>query len=146
MNKVPTDKYLSGTLFSLRLNSVASSLMGASYIQGLALWSDQCTMYPKVVISLTLMANLAAGLASFHPNETYTNPVFPGWHSDPTCAFVPEWDNTFFCTASTFLAFPGLPIYASKDLKNWKLVSHVINRLEPIRDLVATTINQKQGI
>lgn len=79
-------------------------------------------------------------------NLTFTNPVFPGWHSDPTCVFVPKWDNTFFFTASTFLAFPGLPIYASKDLKNWKLVSHVITRLEPIRDLIASTINQQQGV
>ncbi|PYI28613.1 hypothetical protein BP00DRAFT_438323 [Aspergillus indologenus CBS 114.80] len=58
----------------------------------------------------------------------YTNPILPGWHSDPSCAFIAAWDETFFCTTSTFLAFPGIPIYASKDLIHWKLVSHALSR------------------
>lgn len=49
-------------------------------------------------------------------NESYTNPILPGWNSDPSCTFVKEWDNTFFCTTSSFLAYPGVPVYASKDL------------------------------
>ncbi|KAJ7825835.1 xylosidase : arabinofuranosidase [Mycena olivaceomarginata] len=35
---------------------------------------------------------------------------------DPSCVFVPEWDDTFFCATSTFLVTPAMPIHASKDL------------------------------
>ncbi|GME23009.1 Glycoside hydrolase family 43 [Neofusicoccum parvum] len=78
-------------------------------------------------------------------NSTYTNPILPGWHSDPTCVFVPEQDNTFFCAVSTFLAFPGLPVYASKDLMNWKLVSSSFNRPSQFPDLGNYT-GQQNGI
>ncbi|KAJ7615909.1 xylosidase : arabinofuranosidase [Roridomyces roridus] len=61
-------------------------------------------------------------------NKTHLNPTIPGWHSDPSCVFVPEWDNTFFCATSTFLVTPGIPIHASKDLVNWRLASHALNR------------------
>ncbi len=56
------------------------------------------------------------------PNSTYSNPILPGFHPDPSCIFVPEWDDTFFCASSTFNAFPGIPLHASKDLQNWKLI------------------------
>ncbi|KAL1637616.1 hypothetical protein SLS58_009289 [Diplodia intermedia] len=68
-------------------------------------------------------------------NSTYTNPMLPGWHSDPTCIFVASHDSTFFCSASTFLAFPGLPIYASKDLQSWKHVSNAYNRPSQFPDM-----------
>lgn len=53
-------------------------------------------------------------------NSTFYNPAIPGFHPDPSCTFVPEWDNTFFCASSSFNAFPGIPLHASKDLQNWK--------------------------
>lgn len=65
-------------------------------------------------------------------NSTYYNPILPGFHPDPSCIFVKEWDNTFFCASSTFLAFPGIPIHASKDLVNWKLISYAFNRPEQL--------------
>ncbi|KAJ9653883.1 hypothetical protein H2198_006992 [Neophaeococcomyces mojaviensis] len=61
-------------------------------------------------------------------NETRYNPAIPGWHSDPSCVFVPDWNETTFCTSSTFLLTPGLPIHASQDLVNWKLISHALSR------------------
>lgn len=71
-------------------------------------------------------------------NSTYFNPIFPGFHPDPSCIFVPEWDDTFFCAASSFNAFPGIPIHASKDLKNWRLIAHVLNRPEQLPRLAET--------
>ncbi|KAK1538771.1 xylosidase/arabinosidase [Colletotrichum costaricense] len=62
-------------------------------------------------------------------NTSYTNPIIPGWHSDPSCAFVPEWNETLFCTTSSFITFPGNPVYASKDLIDWKLASNAVNRV-----------------
>lgn len=66
---------------------------------------------------LGLMFGLARG-----SNSTFYNPILPGFHPDPSCIFVPEWNHTFFCASSSFEAFPGIPIHASKDLKNWKLI------------------------
>ncbi|KAL2824873.1 glycosyl hydrolase [Aspergillus cavernicola] len=77
-------------------------------------------------------------------NSTYTNPILPGWHSDPSCIFVPEQDNTFFCATSSFLTFPGIPIYASKDLLNWKLASHVVTRPSQVPELAKNTTSQTQ--
>lgn len=57
-----------------------------------------------------------------HANSTYLNPILPGFHPDPSCIFVPDWDDTFFCATSSFNAFPGIPLHASKDLQNWKLI------------------------
>lgn len=55
-------------------------------------------------------------------NSTYYNPILPGFHPDPSCVFVASWDETYFCASSSFNAFPGIPIHASKDLQHWKLV------------------------
>ncbi|OTA91884.1 glycoside hydrolase family 43 protein [Hypoxylon sp. CO27-5] len=71
-------------------------------------------------------------------NSTYYNPILPGFHPDPSCIFVPEWDDTFFCASSSFNAFPGIPLHASKDLQNWKLIGHVLNRREQLPRLAET--------
>ncbi|RMZ15561.1 hypothetical protein D0860_01521 [Hortaea werneckii] len=75
------------------------------------------------------VAATASKAAAHLQNSTYYNPVVPGWHSDPSCTFV---DDTFFCAFSTFLVAPGLPIYASKDLINWRLASHGWSRPDQI--------------
>lgn len=79
-------------------------------------------------------------------NKTFTNPILPGWNSDPSCTFVKEWDSTFFCTTSSFLAFPGVPVYASKDLVNWKLASNALNRPQQLPELSQNRGNQNEGI
>ncbi|KAL4971935.1 glycosyl hydrolase [Aspergillus desertorum] len=64
---------------------------------------------------LSPLLHLGVSAASLAGIRTYTNPILPGWHSDPSCVYVAE-QETFFCATSTFIAFPGLPVYASKDL------------------------------
>ncbi|KAM6507174.1 hypothetical protein FALCPG4_018556 [Fusarium falciforme] len=76
----------------------------------------------------TLLAIGSASCNRDEPSQRRYNPAIPGWHSDPSCVFVAERDNTTFCTSSTFLLTPGLPIHASKDLTNWKLISHALSR------------------
>jgi beta-xylosidase len=80
------------------------------------------------------VAAVAAALLATHSTaqnvSTYHNPIISGFHPDPTCTFVPELNNTFFCTFSSFLTFPGLSIYASHDLINWKLISNALSRPE----------------
>ena len=78
--------------------------------------------------------------------STYNNPIISGFHPDPTCTYVPELNNTFFCTFSSFLTFPGLPIYASRDLINWKIVSNALNRAEQLPVLGALQRGSTSGI
>ncbi|KAI6790121.1 glycoside hydrolase family 43 protein [Hortaea werneckii] len=76
---------------------------------------------------------LATALAE--NNDTFFNPILPGFHPDPSCISVPDLDWTFFCATSSFAAFPGIPIHASKDLVHWKLISNALARPEQLPDL-----------
>ncbi|KAJ9130760.1 Xylosidase [Pleurostoma richardsiae] len=77
-------------------------------------------------------------------NTSYTNPILPGWHTDPSCTFVAEWDNTFFLTTSSFLTFPGCPVFASKDLVNWRLASNALSRREQVPEFFTLSSGQQQ--
>ena len=55
----------------------------------------------------------------------YRNPVLPGFHPDPAVVRVGE---DFYLVTSTFGWFPGLPVYHSRDLVNWRLIGHAIDR------------------
>lgn len=39
-----------------------------------------------------------------------------------------EWGRRLFLVTSTFTYFPGVPIFHSRDLVNWKQVGHVLSR------------------
>ncbi|KAJ5703239.1 hypothetical protein N7488_010787 [Penicillium malachiteum] len=62
-------------------------------------------------------------------STTYTNPIISGFAPDPSVVFV---ENTFFLVNSSFHVFPGLPIYASKDLKEWTQIGNAFNRTSQI--------------
>lgn len=59
---------------------------------------------------------------------TYTNPIIHADYSDPDVIRV---GDDFYLTASSFNCVPGLPILHSKDLVNWKIIGHALNRLPP---------------
>ncbi|MFJ6896722.1 family 43 glycosylhydrolase [Streptomyces hokutonensis] len=63
--------------------------------------------------------------------ETYANPVLNADWSDPDVIRV---GDDFYLTASSFGRVPGLPLLHSRDLVNWTLVGHALQRLEPARD------------
>ena len=60
--------------------------------------------------------------------DTYTNPVLNADWSDPD---VVRAGDDFYLTASSFGRAPGLPLLHSRDLVNWTLVGHALDRLEP---------------
>ena len=74
-------------------------------------------------------------LSAAQENSTFNNPVIGGFNPDPSCIFVPEYNETFFCVTSSFLAFPGLPLHASRDLVNWKHVSNAFSRADQLPGL-----------
>lgn len=55
--------------------------------------------------------------------KTYTNPVLPGDHPDPTLLKVGE---DFYHCGSTFHFTPYMPIYHSKDLVHWEVIGRVL--------------------
>ncbi len=55
------------------------------------------------------------------------NPILPGFHPDPSICRVGE---TYYIATSTFEWYPGVRIYASEDLANWRLVAMPLNRAE----------------
>jgi beta-xylosidase len=102
-------------------------------------------MFARSIASLTLLA-LAGWVNGQSDVSTFVNPIIPGWHSDPSCVYVPAPEDTFFCAVSTFLVFPGIPIFGSKDLINWKLVSHAWNRESQLPDFGKLSDDQMNGI
>ncbi|MET9429257.1 MULTISPECIES: glycoside hydrolase 43 family protein [unclassified Streptomyces] len=65
---------------------------------------------------------------------TYRNPVLNADWSDPDVIAVGE---DFYLTASSFGRAPGLPLLHSRDLVNWSLLGHALDRLEPAADFAA---------
>ena len=57
----------------------------------------------------------------------YLNPILAGFYPDPTICRV---ENKFYLVNSSFCYFPGLPIFESTDLVNWKQIGNIIDRRE----------------
>lgn len=57
---------------------------------------------------------------------TITNPILTGFNPDPSLCRQGE---DYYIATSTFEWFPGVRIYHSRDLKNWRLVSTPLDRV-----------------
>ena len=53
------------------------------------------------------------------------NPILTGFNPDPSICRAGE---DYYIAVSTFEWFPGVGIYHSRDLKNWRLISRPLNR------------------
>lgn len=51
------------------------------------------------------------------------NPILPGFNPDPC---ICRKGDDFYLAVSTFEWLPGIPVYHSRDLKNWELYTHVL--------------------
>lgn len=51
------------------------------------------------------------------------NPILPGFNPDPS---ICRKGDDFYIAVSTFEWMPGIPVYHSRDLKNWELYTHVL--------------------
>src|SRR5512138_3414802 len=60
---------------------------------------------------------------------TYRNPVSPSDYNDLDCIRV---DSYYYAISSTFQYSPGMVILHSKDLVNWRILSHVIDDVTQI--------------
>ena len=55
----------------------------------------------------------------------FRNPIFAGFYPDPDICRV---GDDYYIVNSSFAYFPGIPIFHSRDLVNWTLVGHVVDR------------------
>ncbi|UTX49337.1 glycoside hydrolase family 43 protein [Chryseobacterium sp. MA9] len=58
------------------------------------------------------------------PDEFYS-PILQGCYPDPS---ITRKEEDYYLVNSSFSMFPGVPIFTSKDLVNWKQVGHVLDR------------------
>jgi alpha-N-arabinofuranosidase len=59
------------------------------------------------------------------PPGHFRNPILAGYYPDPSICRV---GDDYYLINSTFAHFPGIPVFHSKDLVNWKQIGHVIDR------------------
>ncbi len=75
----------------------------------------------KIRILLLILSVLLA--SNSFAAETFRNPIITGMNPDPSITRV---GDDYYLVTSTFEYFPGLPVYKSKDLVNWKLISYAV--------------------
>lgn len=74
---------------------------------------------------LLSLLTLGSALLALALGVQQRNPILPGWNPDPTILRVGE---DYFIATSTFEYFPGHPIYHSKNLVDWTLIGHGLNK------------------
>ena len=55
----------------------------------------------------------------------FYNPILQGCYPDPA---ITRKGEDYYMVCSSFAMFPGVPIFHSKDLGNWKQIGHVLDR------------------
>jgi len=61
----------------------------------------------------------------FKKRDRFVNPVLPGFYPDPSICRV---EDDYYLVTSSFAYFPGIPVFHSKDLVNWRQIGHVLDR------------------
>lgn len=81
----------------------------------------------------------------------YQNPVLHADYSDPDIVCV---GDDIYMVASSFNHIPGLPVLHSTDLVNWKIINHVVQRInspaydsmQPGKGIWAPSIRYHNGL
>lgn len=61
--------------------------------------------------------------------NTFQNPLFSGFYPDSSICRVGE---DYYLVTSSFVYYPGIPIFHSKDLVHWEQIGHAIDRAEQL--------------
>ncbi|MBD5780676.1 glycoside hydrolase family 43 protein [Pelagicoccus sp. NFK12] len=86
------------------------------------------------------------------PAGQFQNPILAGFYPDPSSCRV---GDDFYATTSSFAFYPGLPIFHSTDLVNWKQIGHALDRpsqltgtegLRSSQAIFAPTIRHHDGV
>jgi xylan 1,4-beta-xylosidase len=96
------------------------------------------------------IASLVALSSACSAQLKYQNPILAGFYPDPSICRV---GNDYYIVTSSFAYFPGLPLFHSNDLVNWKQIGHALGRNEQLdhtnagvsRGLFAPAIRYNNG-
>lgn len=58
-------------------------------------------------------------------SQSFQNPILAGYYPDPS---ICRAGDDYYIINSSFAHYPGIPIFHSKDLLNWKLINYAMNR------------------
>lgn len=61
----------------------------------------------------------------FDPRLNYINPILSGTYPDPS---ICRKGNDYYMVNSSFCYFPGIPVWHSTDLVNWKQIGYALDR------------------
>jgi len=82
-------------------------------------------MMTKVIkLFLSIIIFIATDLFGQKP-VYYSNPILSGFYPDPS---ICRAGGDYYLVTSSFAYFPGLPLFHSKDLVNWKQIGHAMDR------------------
>ena len=70
----------------------------------------------------------------------YTNPVVKGFYPDPSVCAA---NGKYYLVCSSFQYFPGVPLFESDDLVNWRQIGHVLTRKSQV---MLEKINSSGGV
>lgn len=121
-------------------------LRSAVFIRILLLMQHLHFTFRKLLLCI---CSCLLGLSSM-AQEKFLNPILAGFYPDPSITRV---GDDFYMVHSTFSYFPGVPIFHSKDLVNWRQLGHVLDRPEQLdveglgisRGIFAPTIEHHKG-
>ncbi|PRY13853.1 alpha-N-arabinofuranosidase [Pontibacter ummariensis] len=91
--------------------------------------ANYSSILKKVGFAAGVFACTLFGTTSVQAQETFLNPILPGFYPDPSICRVGE---DYYLINSTFSYYPGVPIFHSKDLVNWKQIGNILNRPEQL--------------
>ena len=113
------------------------SLQGMSNMRRLVL--------PGAFVLILLFAGSSGG------RKEFSNPILSGFYPDPSVCRV---GDDYYLVNSSFSYFPGILVFQSKDLANWSLIGHVMDRAEQLnldslgvsRGIFAPSIRYHDGL
>ncbi len=86
-------------------------------------------MVKKLTLMILSLIFTSLNNSSAQNNKTFNNPILAGFYPDPSICRV---RSDYYLVNSTFSYFPGIPIFQSKDLVNWKQIGSAMDRLEQL--------------
>lgn len=119
--------------------------------------TSQLLSFIASVFLISSLLNVTQGQTKME----YTNPILAGFYPDPsacrvcaTGASASGRGDDYYLVNSSFAYFPGIPVFHSKDLVNWKLIGYVIERPDQLnhdslgvsRGIFAPAIRYREGI
>jgi len=104
-----------------------------------------------IKLCVGLLVLVAVSIAPAQKKAEFCNPILAGFYPDPSICRV---GSDYYLVTSSFSYFPGIPIFQSKDLVNWKQIGHVMDRPEQLnldslgvsRGIFAPAIRYNKGL